>query len=84
MKKKEFVAVSVDLEHKVFIMHVTAFSVNSDDKIYLLKKAAIAYLKAAKASIKVFKKYADFAYVFSPKLAIKLSQHMEINNYTIK
>ena len=63
---------------------MATFSVNLDNKEYLLKKTQIAYLKANKASTKVFSKYADFADVFSPKLAVKLSKHMRINNYAIK
>ncbi len=29
-------------------------------------------------------KYADFADVFSPKLAVKLPKHTDINNHTIE
>ena len=49
-----------------------------------LKEAQIAHLKADEVSTKVFSKYADFADVFSPKLAIKLSEYIKINNYAIK
>ena len=52
--------------------------------MYLLKKAQIAHQKADKTPIKVFSKYANFADVFSVKLAIKLSKYTRINNYTLK
>ena len=48
-----------------------------------LRKAQIAYLKADEAPTKVPSKYADFADVFSPKLAAELSEH-EISNHAIK
>ena len=49
-----------------------------------LKKAQIAHLKANKAPSKISSKYADFADIFSPKLAAKLSKHTKINDHAIK
>ena len=49
-----------------------------------LKKASIAYLKIGKASTKVSSKYANFANIFSPKLAVELPKYKGINNHTIK
>ena len=48
------------------------------------KRAQIAHLKSDKVSIKVSSKYADFADVFSPKLAVELFKYIEINNYAIE
>ncbi len=48
------------------------------------RKAQIAHLKAAEALIKVPSKYADFADVFLPKLAVKLPKYTRINNHAIK
>ena len=48
------------------------------------KRAQIAHLKADKALIKVPSKYADFADVFFPKLAVELPKHMEINDHAIE
>ncbi len=48
------------------------------------KTAQIVHLKVDEAPTKVSSQYADFADVFSPKLAIKLSKHIKINDYTIK
>ena len=49
-----------------------------------LRKAQIAHVKADKASIIVPSKYADFANIFLPKLAIELLKHTRINDYAIK
>ena len=49
-----------------------------------LRRPQVAYLKADEAPTKVSSEYADFANVFFPKLAIKLSKHTGINDYTIK
>ena len=48
------------------------------------KRAQIAHLKADEAPTKVPSKYAGFIDVFLPKLAAKLLEHTEINDYTIK
>ena len=52
--------------------------------MYLSKKAQIAYLKVDEALTKVSNKYANFADVFSPKLAVELLEYTRINDYTIK
>ena len=49
-----------------------------------LRKTQIAQLKADKASSKVSSEYADFANIFSPKLAAKLPKHTRINDYAIE
>ena len=48
------------------------------------KRAQIAYLKADKAPFKVPSKYTDFINVFWSKLAIKLSDYIEIINHFIE
>ena len=70
--------------YEVFIIYVAAFSINLGDKIYPLKRAQIAHLKANEAFTKVLSKYTDFIDIFLPKLAIKLFEHTEINNHTIE
>ena len=52
--------------------------------MYHLKKAQIAYLKAAETFSKMSSKYADFVDVFLSKLAIELSKHTKIINHAIK
>lgn len=76
--------ITLNSKHKVFIVYIAALSVDSSDKIYLFKKAQIANLKVDKALIKVLSKYANFAYVFLPKLAAKLLKYTKINNHAIK
>ncbi len=52
--------------------------------MYPLTRAQIAHLKVDKVPIKVSNRYADLIDVFSEKLAIKLSEYIEINNHAIK
>ena len=82
--KKEFIAAVLDPEYETFIVYVAALSLNLGDKMHFLKKAQIAYLKADKASTKVFSKYADFIDIFSPKLATQFLEHIKINAHTIE
>ncbi len=49
-----------------------------------LRRAQIAHLKADEAPTKVPSEYADFADVFSPKLAAELSEHTGINDHVIE
>ena len=51
--------------------------------MHLSKNAQIAYLKADQAFIKVLNEYANFANIFSPKLAAKLAEH-GISDHIIK
>ncbi len=48
------------------------------------RKAQIAHLKADEAPTEVPSKYADFADVFSPKLAAELPEHTGINDHAIE
>ncbi len=48
------------------------------------RRAQIAHLKADEAPIEVPSKYADFADIFSPKLAVELPEHTGINDHTIE
>lgn len=48
------------------------------------RKAQIVHLKADEASIKIPSKYTDFADIFLPNLAAKLSEYMGINNHAIE
>ena len=79
IEKKNFLATALNLEHKAFIVYVIILSVDIGDKMHLLKRAQIVYLKVDKALTKVFNKYIDFADVFLPKLVAKLFKHMRIN-----
>ncbi len=54
------------------------------DEVYPLRKAQIAHLKADEALTKVLSEYADFADVFSQKLAKELSEYTGINDHAIE
>ncbi len=84
IRKKEFAAAALDLEHEAFVVHVAALSVDSGDEVHLSKRAQRAHLKADEAFTEVPSEYADFADVFSPKLAAELPKHTEINDHAIE
>ncbi len=48
------------------------------------KMAQIAYLKVDEAATEVSSEYADFADIFSPKLAVELSEYTRINDHAIE
>lgn len=48
----------------MFVVHIAALSIDSDDKVHSSKRALIVHLKADKASTKVSDIYADFVDVF--------------------
>ncbi len=77
--RKEFAVTVFDLEYEAFVVYVATFRVDLGDELYFSKRA-----KADKASTKIPSKYADFADVFSPKLAIEFRKHTRINNYAIE
>ena len=64
--KKEFAAAVFNLEYKIFVVYIAVLRVNSGDEMHPLRKAQIAHLKANKALIKVFSKYANFVVFFHP------------------
>lgn len=68
------------------MLYIAAFNISFDsgDNVHPLRKAHIAHLKVDEAFTEVFSKYVDFANIFSLQLAAKFSEHIGINNYTIK
>ena len=91
MDKKEFAAVVLDPESETFIIHVALFSFATLPNFSLLKlnvhpfrRPQVSGLIAKEVFIKVPAKYSDFADIFSPNLASKLSKHIRINDYAIK
>ncbi len=82
--KIEFAAAALDSEHKAFIVHVAALSVDSGDEVHPSKRAQIAYLKANKAPTEIPSEYADLVDVFSPKLAVELPEHTKTNDHAIE
>ena len=84
IREKKFIIIALDLKYKAFIIYVAAFNVNSNDKLYPLKKVQKAQLKVNKMPIKVLHKYIDFIDVFLSKLSAKLFEHTRINNHAIQ
>ncbi len=84
IEKKEFIAATLDLDYGVFIVYVATLNIRPEGKIYLLKRAQIAYLKVDETFTKVFNNYLDLKDIFLSKLASKLLDYMDINDYTIE
>ena len=85
MRKKEFAAAALDLEHETFVVHVASLSSTPlDADVHLSRRSQIAGLIAEEAPTKVPAKYADFADVFSPDLESELPEHTGINDYAIE
>ena len=84
IKKKKFAVAAFDLEHKAFVVHITALSINLGDEVHFSRKAQIAHLKADEAPTKISSKYTDFADVFFPKLAAELLEYTGINDHAIE
>lgn len=82
IRNEQFVAATLNPENGIFVVHVIVFISSSSD-VYFLWQAKIVLLKADEAPITVLNKFADFANVFLPDLAIKLLEYIGINNYII-
>ncbi len=84
--KKEFAAAALDPEYEAFVVHVAALNISSDTggEVHPSRRAQIAHLKADEAPTEVPSEYADFADVFSPKLAAELPEHTGINDHAIE
>ena len=87
--KKEFAATALNLESGIFIVHITSLSSNalpssSPLNVYPSCRPQISGLIIEEAPTKVSIEYLDFADVFSPDLASKLSEYTEINNHAIE
>ena len=89
--KKEFATAVLDLESEIFVVYVASISSITllsfsllELHVYLFRKPQVFGLIIKEAPIKIFTKYSDFADIFSPDLASKLSKHTGINDYAIK
>ena len=89
--KKEFAATALDLESETFIVHVASLSFNASPSFTSLElnvhfsyRPQVSNLIAEEFPTKVFAEYLDFLDVFFPDLASELSEHIGINNQTIK
>lgn len=82
IRKKEFVTTAFDPEDEIFVVHLVFF-VSSND-VYLFYRVQIVSLKIDEVLITVPTKYSDFANIFSPGLAVELSEYMEMNDHVIE
>ena len=89
MGKKEVAAATLDLEHETYVVHVRSVSSiaspsSSPLDVHPTRRPQIAGLIVKKAFTKVPIEYANFADVFSPDLASKLSEYTGINDHAIE
>lgn len=85
VRKKKFVAATLDPKYETFIVYVVFLIFTLlDIGIHLFCKLQIAGLIAKKSFIKISTKYTDFADILFPNLISELPKHTRINNYTIK
>ena len=87
--KKEFAAITLDQEHKTYVVHVRSVSSFASSRFSLLNmhlfcRPQIASLIAKKVFTKISAKYSNFADIFSPDLVSKLPKHIEINDHAIE
>lgn len=82
IRRKEFVATTLDPEDKSFVVYPAFFAISNDD-VYPSYKAQIASLKANETFTTVLPKYSNFTNIFSSELVAELPKHMKINNYAI-
>ena len=77
--KKEFAAMTFDLEHETFVVYIV-----SPSSLPLNARLQISGLIAKEAPIKVLAKYLDFIDVFSSDLVSELPKHTKINDQVIE
>ena len=85
VKKKEFAAAAFDSEYETFVVHVDSLeSLSQESDVHPSCRAQIAALVTNEAPTSIPTKYSNFADVFSPKLASKLSEYTGINDHAIE
>lgn len=83
--KKKFAKVALYKELKMFVMQIAALEMFLARLIiYFSQKTQVATLQQNKIFIYIMPKYTNIANVFSPNLAIKLSEYTSINEHTIQ
>ena len=89
--KKEFVAISLDLEYETYVVLIGSvsfiallsfFPLNAN--IHSSHRSQISGLIIKEALINISAKYLDFADVFFLDLVSKLPKHIRINDHAIK
>ena len=92
MGKKEFVVAVLHPEYETYIVYIASLSSTpliasfrfTPLNIHLSQKPRISSLIIEEAFTKVSKKYVHFTDIFFLDLAIKLPEHIGINDYAIK
>ena len=83
INKKEFAKAALDKNFETFVVYVASLS-STPLNVHPSQRPQISVLIVEEALTKVLDEYADFADVFSPDLAAKLSEHTGINDYAIE
>ena len=84
--KKEFAAAALDPKYETYVVHVASLSFTplASLDVHHFREPQISGLIIEEAPTKVSDEYSDFADVFSPDLASKLSKHTGINDHAIE
>ena len=83
MGKKELVATAFNPKYETYVVYVASLG-STLLNIHSFWRSQISGLITEKASTKIPDKYANFADIFFPDLASKLSEHTGINNHVIQ
>ena len=81
IRKKEFVAATLNPKNKVFVVYIS--SISQDLDVHPFWRAQIASLSTDEALTFISPKYTDFADVFCKNLVAKLLEYIGINDYAI-
>lgn len=85
IEKKAFLAANLDIENKIFVVHIVFFTnPKLSIKIYLFYKTEIVALYIQKALLIMLNEYIEFTNLFSIKKIVISPKHIRANNYTIK
>ena len=86
MGKKEFAAAALDPEYETYVVHVASLSSTplASLDVHPSRRPQVSGLIAEEAPTKVPAEYSDFADVFFPDLAFKLSEHTGMNDHAIE
>ena len=87
VRKKEFAAAALHLEHKTFVVYVASFeslSNTQESDVHPSCRAQIAALVANEALTSIPTEYSNFANIFSPKLALEFPEYTGIHDHAIK
>lgn len=73
---------ALEPEEKVFIIYIITLKIQKID-VHLTIRAQIVFFFMKKVQAKILNKYTDYADIFLPETAAKLSEQIGINNHPI-